>query len=209
MRGVDLDDVEAGIERARRGLAKAADDSRNLVERQRPRDRIALDERLIRRTDRLPAAVLRSNRARRLPGPARARLPAGMRELDTGQRLLRVDEANDAREAGDVAVVVDAEILRADAPIGGDGRRFGHHQRGAADGARGEMHEVPVVREPVNARVLAHRRNDDAVGQGQRTQGQRIEEMRHPARLRGPVEPVGRVISPACRTLFLSRRSTL
>jgi hypothetical protein len=42
-----------------------------------------------------------------------------MRELDPGQRLLRVDEANDAREAGDVAVVVDAEILRADAPIGG------------------------------------------------------------------------------------------
>ena len=121
MRRVDLDDVEAGIERALRGLAKAADDSRNLVERQRRGTGYPSANGSSVGPTGYPAAVLRSNRARRLPGPARARLPPGMRELDTGQRLLRVDEADDAREAGDVAVVVDAEVLRADAPIGGDG----------------------------------------------------------------------------------------
>ena len=31
-------------------------------------------------------------------------------------------------------------------------RRFGEHQRRAADGAAAEMHEMPVVREPVDAR---------------------------------------------------------
>src|SRR5436189_6022133 len=41
------------------------------------------------------------------------------------------------------------------------------------------MHEVPVVGESVLARVLAHRRDDDAVGESQRTKGQRIEEVRH------------------------------
>ena len=61
---------------------------------------------------------------------------SGVRELDAGERFPAMDEADDAREAVDVAVAPDPEILRADAALGGDRRRFGQHQRGAAD-ARG------------------------------------------------------------------------
>src|SRR3954471_3680406 len=41
------------------------------------------------------------------------------------------------------------------------------------------MDEVPVVREPVRAGVLAHGRNDDPVGESQIAKGERVEEMRH------------------------------
>ena len=40
------------------------------------------------------------------------------------------------------------------------------------------MHEVPVVRQPVLRRVLAHRRHDDAVLQGQAAQAERLEHRR-------------------------------
>ena len=97
----------------------------------------------------------------------RARLAAGVRQLHARDAALRVNEADDAREHGDVLVFPDAEILRADAAFGRDRRGFGHHQPGAADGAAAEMHEVPVIGEPVVARVLAHRRDEDAIGKGE------------------------------------------
>ena len=42
---------------------------------------------------------------------------------------------------------------------------LGEHEPRAADRAAAEVHEVPVVRRAVLARVLAHRRHDDAVGE--------------------------------------------
>ena len=68
--------------------------------------------------------------------------------------------------------------------VGGDRRRLGDHERRAAGRAGAEVDEVPVVGEAVDARVLAHRRDDDAVGERDGAQGQRIEEVRHPPRLR-------------------------
>ena len=103
-----------------------------------------------------------------------------MRKLNSGERSLRVNKVDDARQAADVSVVVDAEILRAD-PAGSHHRGgLGHHQRRPADRAAAEVNDVPVVRKPVHARVLAHRRDDNAIGERQRTDRQRIEKMRHP-----------------------------
>ena len=54
------------------------------------------------------------------------------------------------------------------------------------DSAAAKVHEVPVIGEPVHARVLAHRRHDNAVGERGRADLQRLEEVRHRCR----IEPV-------------------
>ena len=82
-------------------------------------------------------------------------------------------------EHPDVIVFPDAEIVRADAPFGRYRGRFGENERSAAHRAAAEMNEVPVVGEAVNARVLAHRRDNDAVGKREALEGERVEEVRH------------------------------
>ena len=71
------------------------------------------------------------------------------------------------------------EIFGADPAVGGRRRRLGEHQAGAADRPRTEMHQVPFVGKSVLARVLAHGRDDDPVGEGQVTKRDGIEEMGH------------------------------
>jgi hypothetical protein len=179
MRGVQLHDVEPGLEGAAGGVTKGVDDRHDAGRRQRTRCRIVRGKRLGSGADWLPSTLLRRDRAAAVPWPRRARLSPGVRELRTRQRLLRVDEADAAREPLDVRVLVDPEVLRADAAVGGNGGRLRHHQRRAAGRARAEVHEVPVIRKTVDARVLAHRRDDDAVREGQSTKRQRIEQVRH------------------------------
>jgi len=58
-----------------------------------------------------------------------------MRQLHSRRAFLSVDEPDDPREPGDVPVVVNPEILRADAAFGRDRARFGEHDRSAADRA--------------------------------------------------------------------------
>jgi hypothetical protein len=100
-----------------------------------------------------------------------------MRELHARHRALRLDEAEDAREHLDVLVCPQPEIVRADPALGQHGRRLGEHRRGAADGAAAEVHEVPVVREAVAARVLAHRRDENPVSQPDVAELERGEQM--------------------------------
>ncbi len=63
-----------------------------------------------------------------------------------------------------------------DAAFGFDGGGFGEYQAGAAGGHLAQMHEMPVVREAVVRRVLAHRGNDDAVLQRDAAQGDRRKQ---------------------------------
>ena len=42
---------------------------------------------------------------------------------------------------------------------------FGKHESGASHCAAAQMHEMPVVGEPVDAAVLAHRRNRDSISE--------------------------------------------
>ena len=85
----------------------------------------------------------------------------------------------DALQRLEVLVAPDAEILRRDPPLRRHRRRFGEHQRGAADRARSEMGEVPVVGVAVVAGILAHRRNPDAVGERDVAQTDIAEQVRH------------------------------
>jgi hypothetical protein len=98
--------------------------------------------------------------------------------------LLTVDEAHDPREPRDVAFVVDAEILRADAADRGHRGRLGEHERSAADRARAEVDEMPVARESIDARVLTHGADDKTMGERHRAYGERLEQSDHSRTLR-------------------------
>ena len=98
-----------------------------------------------------------------------------MRELHPGGASLQVDEPDDALQHLDVRILVNAEVLRADAPVGGDRGRFRHHERCATDRARSKVNQMPLVGKPVVARVLAHGRDDDAVGKREAAGGERVE----------------------------------
>ncbi len=74
-----------------------------------------------------------------------------MRQLHPGQAALTVNKAHDAGQHLDVTIVPQAQILRADAPLGHDRRRFREDQRGAAYRPAAQVHEMPFVREPVAA----------------------------------------------------------
>ena len=179
MRGVNLDDIEPGRQRATRGLLEGIGHRRDLRRVQRTRNRIAARECIAGGTDRLPAARRWRHGGAIFPGRGGASLASRVRELHAGRTALSVHEPYDALEHLDVIVFPDAEIVRADAPFGCHRGRFGEHERRAAHRAAAEMNEMPVVGEAVDARVLAHRRDDDAVGKGEAFERERVEEVRH------------------------------
>jgi hypothetical protein len=76
-----------------------------------------------------------------------------------------------------VFIFPNPEILRADPPLGQNRRGLTENEPGAADRAAPEVHEVPVVRKPVLARILAHRRDDDAVAQLDAAEAERRKEV--------------------------------
>ena len=51
-----------------------------------------------------------------------------------------------------------------DAAVALDMGRLDDHQSGAGIGQHAEMHQVPVIGAAVVGRILAHRRDDEAVG---------------------------------------------
>src|ERR1019366_8385681 len=67
----------------------------------------------------------------------------------------------------DLRVGPEAEIDGRDASLGGGCCGLRHHEPCAPERARAQVNEVPARREPVDARVLAHRRDEDAVRDGQ------------------------------------------
>ena len=73
----------------------------------------------------------------------------------------------------------DPGVVGADPALGRDGARLGDHEPGAADRAAAEVHEVPLGRQAVRRRVLAHRRDGDAVAERHLAQPQRREEGAH------------------------------
>ncbi len=77
--------------------------------------------------------------------------------------------------------------MQADAALRKYVGHFPDDQPGAPDGAAAEMHEMPVAHGAIRGRVLAHRRDDDAVGNGQpaQTNGREHRRRRTVARGRG------------------------
>jgi len=85
-----------------------------------------------------------------------------------------------------VAVRIESEAAMGDPPRALHRRRLDHQEPRAGDREAAEMHPVPVGGAAVIGAVLAHRRDDDAIRQGEAAQGNRCEELaRHAGSLRG------------------------
>jgi hypothetical protein len=89
--------------------------------------------------------------------------------LDAGAGALGVEKARDPFESRNVLVLPEAQVANRDAALRNHGRRLQNHQPRASLGAAAQMDEMPVGGQAVLARVLAHRRDADAVGKADRT----------------------------------------
>ena len=121
-----------------------------------------------------------------------------MRELNPKRRAFALHEPTYSLKWSCVRIVPDAEVFRADTPVWCDCCSLGEDQPGAADRAAGQMHEVPVIREPIIARVLTHRRDGDAVIERQPAKRERLEQVCHAPILPGPTYLPHSPYPPAC-----------
>jgi hypothetical protein len=85
------------------------------------------------------------------------------------------EEVDDAREVLDVLVLPDAEVGWTDAPFGQDGDGFGEYGARAADGARAEMDQMPIVSKTVFGGILAHGRDGNSITEGNIANLKRVE----------------------------------
>src|SRR6185437_5919628 len=176
VRTVNLEHAEAGVQGTARAVRERPHDILNSGDIERVRSLITGGERDgTRCDDRTPAAFKGVDRLVALPWRRGARLAPCVRKLDARHRTLLRDERRDARKEIDVRVLPDAEIVGGDAAVRRDGRGLGEHEPGAANGTGAEVDEVPVVGKAIDARVLAHWRDDDAVAQGDIAQSERRE----------------------------------
>jgi hypothetical protein len=97
-------------------------------------------------------------------------------ELQPGACTVRLDEPGDPPVRRDLGVVPQAEIAVGDATARLHRRGLGEHDPCAAGGEPAEMYQMPVVGHAVLGRVLAHRRDHDAVGRAHAAQVDRREQ---------------------------------
>ena len=101
-----------------------------------------------------------------IPGELATGFAAGMGELDGGNGALGLQKSRDAGEGGYLVVRPEAEVAVGDSPAGLDGSGLDNHKAGTTGGAAAEVHQMPVVGEAINARVLAHGRDGNPVWKG-------------------------------------------
>ena len=166
---VELDHVDARLDRTRGGGREGVDEP--------------VDARLVERLRRGHAGEGDGAGSQkvplRLPSPpgigafgsgVHLGLAPPVAELDARQGAARVDGLDDAREAGDLPAVPQAEVPRRQPPLGADRRRLDDDRPESAGGARRVVLHVPVGGPPVLGvhRVHAHR------GQPQAIAGRRV-----------------------------------
>jgi len=108
--GMNLDNIEAGFKGAAGGLAKSLDHGGDGCKVESLGHGIAGRESDSAGRDRLPAALRWQEQMFAGKGNRHAALAPGMCELNGGAGALRVNELNDAFEAGNVAVFPDSKI---------------------------------------------------------------------------------------------------
>jgi hypothetical protein len=86
-----------------------------------------------------------------------------VRQLDSRHRSLFSNKGKHTTQRLYVVVCPDAKVLRTDACICRDGRGFRYDGSGASYGSAPKMDEMPVRGKAINAGILAHRGNNDAV----------------------------------------------
>ncbi|NBS27381.1 MAG: hypothetical protein EBS70_00580 [Actinobacteria bacterium] len=99
-----------------------------------------------------------------------------MRELDAHRRSVRTTELNDRRPRGDVVVPPHASIVERVASDWGDCRRLSEDESVSTGGERTQPLHVPGIHDAIVCRVLAHRRDPEAVLDSDVANGQWTEE---------------------------------
>jgi hypothetical protein len=103
-----------------------------------------------------------------------------VRELHADpDRRMSTDGAEDAPERRFVGVAVETEVALGDPPLGRDRGRLDDQKARSRQRQVAEVDQVPLARRALARGVLAHRRDDDAVGEGERADLQRLEELGH------------------------------
>jgi len=86
-----------------------------------------------------------------------------VRQLDSWNRALLTDKFADLSKRLGLFFIPQSTVTWADPTLGSNSGRFDHHQAGAADRTAAVMHQVPVVGNTLNGRVLAHRGDENPV----------------------------------------------
>src|SRR5699024_1758371 len=124
--GVDFGDLETRIEGTFCTSLERIDDALDVVLAHLRGLGVALfvGPRLVARGDRLPTALVGTERFRTVPRPGFRGLPAGVGELDRRHGPLRCDEVGNWRKRLALCIVPDTEIFGRDPPALLDRSRF-------------------------------------------------------------------------------------
>lgn len=184
---VDLDNIEAGLDGTLGGLDPVLLQLLNVLKSQSLGDGVDGVLGDGRGSDDLvgPAAdLLGGDGVGAQPRSDARRLAAGVCELDGNLLVLAVGKGGDALEGLDLAVLPETEVLGRDTTVGLHGGGLHDAQAGAALDDATQVCEVPVVGVAILGRVLAQRREEEAVLEGGATDGEGSEELGRAAELR-------------------------
>ena len=117
-------------------------------------------------SDGLPTTFSLKERTSTAPWRIGAGFAAGMRQLDARNGTVLLQETSDASERLNVFILPDTYVGGRNTASLFDGGSFDDDQASATEGTVAEVDQMPIVDETVLTRILAHRGNHDAVGQG-------------------------------------------
>ncbi len=174
VRGVDLDGVEPDARGAPRSHRKRIAHALQSGAIERHRRQFARPIGIGGWRYGRPATLARHDLLAAAPRHVARRLAPGMRKLDRQRhRRMAAHRCKRPAERAFALVRPQPEIVRRDAPFRLDGGRLDDQQAGAGQREVAEVDQVPVGRQAVFGRVLAHRRNDDAVVDGKLADAER------------------------------------
>ncbi len=223
VRIVNLEDVEAGLQRTLGGVGPMALEGCQVVNRELPRHDVARRHRLGRRRHGLPAPlsacqVVGRQRPVAEPGPLHGAFTARMRDLDGRHHPLRPHEVGDALERRDVRRRPQPHVAVGDAALRGNRGGLDEDAAGAAERQPAEVREVPVLGDAVDGGIGGHRRDHHPIGECQGANGdggkqqrlghvgmgaRRVVAIPHAGTARE--RPAGQVIAPKLRKSRCSR----
>ena len=165
MRGVDLNQLESRPRRPPRGIGEIRSHLgyAGAVESARFAGQRPPEWRLSWTADFPGFGIILGKMGPALPRRACAGLGPAMLELDARHSPHGADECGNARKRLDLAIFPKPGIAKRGTPPRRDGRRFDHHEPRATGSARAQRHEMPVARPTLDRRILAHRRDGNAI----------------------------------------------
>ena len=181
MRSVDLDGIDAQPSGAAGGVGEGLPDAGKSRLVQFDRGMVVRSEGNGAGCHGLPAILRIGGDLRSaVPRLGAARLAAGMGQLDDHRHVRPTAHTFEHalhRRFG--TVIVQADVTVGDAPFRADRGRLDRQRARARERQLPEMHLVPVGHLAVLGRILAHRSDDDAVGEPQPANLNRFEQSRH------------------------------